>query len=93
MGAPRLRLAAEEDDLVAESLQRLADGEGERLDAADLRRARLVECRVGNEEADLHAAPAVRTRAASINAHASASTRSNGSVAMASPKRAVDNAR
>ena len=69
MRAARLRLAAEKHDLVAQPLQRLADGEGKRLDAADLGRAGQVERRVGKKDADLHGDGARFGRASDASDH------------------------
>ncbi len=54
VGAAFLGLASEKDNLVAQPLQRLADGEGERLDATHLGGAGLVEGGVGKEKTDFH---------------------------------------
>ncbi len=84
MRSAQLGRAAEEDNLMPELLQRLANGEGKRLDAADLRRTGQVERGIGQEDADLHAVP-FRTSDFSITSLASASTRSKGIVVIESP--------
>jgi hypothetical protein len=53
MGAARLGPAAEENDLVPELEERLADGEGEGLDAADFGLTGEIEGGVGQENSDL----------------------------------------
>ncbi|MEI9998461.1 MAG: hypothetical protein WDO13_04510 [Verrucomicrobiota bacterium] len=93
MHAARLRLAAEEHDLVAESQQCLADREREGLDAAHFGRAGEIEGGVGQENPDLHGAAGFCAREVSISSTASASTRLNGIIWIDSPNLSVWSAR